>query len=74
MSEAYDHLRYLIDSESVPEHKYLVDLLSGACDCMDWQCKPAEEKQTYRCKHYAKALPIWAEEALTRIRNQNPNA
>lgn len=58
--EEHEHCRYWVHSRTESGKRYLVDLLSMTCDCLDFQTQPAHVKPEYVCKHLSSAaILMW---------------
>ena len=64
--EPHERLRYFVTSNSDPQDRYLVDLLSGECGCIDYGVRHREEGTD--CKHLRAAKRYFANEILSEIR------
>lgn len=53
---AYDRGRYLVTSESEPDHEYLVDLYAWKCSCVDFGIRVEARHEKPECKHFAVAF------------------
>jgi hypothetical protein len=66
--EPYDLCRYLVQSESNPKRRYLVDLLSNECGCIDYGTRHSKDGTS--CKHIRAAQRVFAREVLEQIRKR----
>ena len=64
--------RYLVDSDSNPDQRHLVDLLEHECGCASWVYRNRKYKEAYghnfTCRHIAAARQHFCDEVLEAMR------